>query len=69
MRGIGEIGLRETRTPADYKETIGSMLEEVDRLTRLVDTLLRLSRGDAGTVRLSREPSTSDSSPGMWCRR
>ena len=56
MRGIGEIGLRETRTPADYKETIGSMLEEVDRLTRLVDTLLRLSRGDAGTIRLSREP-------------
>ena len=31
------------------------MLEEVDRLTRLVDTLLRLSRGDAGTVGLSRE--------------
>ena len=31
------------------------MLEEVDRLTNLVDTLLRLSHGDAGTVRLSRE--------------
>src|SRR5205085_8475636 len=30
-------------------------LEEVDRLTSLVDTLLRLSYGDAGTVRLSRE--------------
>jgi signal transduction histidine kinase len=30
------------------------MLEEVDRLTTLVDTLLRLSYGDAGTVRLSR---------------
>jgi signal transduction histidine kinase len=34
---------------------MGSMLEEVDRLTRLVDTLLQLSRGDAGTIRLSRE--------------
>lgn len=56
MRGIGEMGLRETRTPAEYKEAIGSMLEEVDRLTRLVDTLLRLSRGDAGTVRLAPEP-------------
>jgi heavy metal sensor kinase len=55
IRGIGEMELRETRTPAEYKEAIGSMLEEVDRLTRLVDTLLRLSRGDAGTVRLSRE--------------
>jgi heavy metal sensor kinase len=53
IRSIGEMGLRETRAPAEYKEAIGSMLEEVDRLTRLVDTLLRLSRGDAGTVRLS----------------
>jgi heavy metal sensor kinase len=52
IRGIGEMGLRETRTAAEYKDAIGSMLEEVDRLTRLVDTLLRLSRGDAGTVRL-----------------
>ena len=55
VRGIGELGLAETRTPAEYKEAIGSMLEEVDRLTRVVDTLLRLSRGDAGTVRLSPE--------------
>ena len=55
IRATGEMGLRETRTPAEYKDAIGSMLEEVDRLTRLVDTLLRLSRGDAGTVRLSRD--------------
>ena len=55
VRGIGELGLAETRTPAEYKEAMGSMLEEVDRLTRLVDTLLQLSRGDAGTVRLSPE--------------
>ena len=56
IRGIGEVGLGETRSPGEYKEAIGSMLEEVDRLTTLVDTLLRLSHGDAGTVRLSREP-------------
>ena len=55
IRGIGEIGLGHTRTPSEYKEAMGSMLEEVDRLTRLVDTLLRLSSGDAGTIRLSRE--------------
>ena len=60
IRGIGEVGLGETRTPAEYKETIGSMLEEVDRLSTLVDTLLRLSHGDAGTVRLSREPVDLD---------
>jgi heavy metal sensor kinase len=55
IRGIGEAGLVETRTPAEYKEAIGSMLEEIDRLTTLVDTLLRLSHGDAGNVHLSRE--------------
>jgi heavy metal sensor kinase len=55
LRGIGEAGLVETRTPVEYKEAIGSMLEEIDRLTTLVDTLLRLSHGDAGTVHLSRE--------------
>jgi heavy metal sensor kinase len=58
IRGIGEAGLAETRTPVEYKEAMGSMLEEVDRLANLVDTLLRLSHGDAGTVRLS--PSAID---------
>jgi heavy metal sensor kinase len=57
IRGIGEAGLGETRTAAEYKEAMGSMLEEVDRLTTLVDTLLRLSRADAGTVRLARSPT------------
>src|SRR5205814_4524824 len=56
IRGIGEVGLGEPRTSAEYKEAMGSMLEEVDRLTNLVDTLLRLSHGDAGTVRLRMEP-------------
>jgi heavy metal sensor kinase len=55
IRGIGEMNLRETRTAAEYKDAMGSMLEEVDRLTRLVDSLLQLSRGDAGTMRVSRE--------------
>jgi heavy metal sensor kinase len=55
IRGIGEVSIGHPRTPAEFKETIGSMLEEVDRLTNLVDTLLRLSHGDAGTIRLVRE--------------
>ena len=39
-------------TPADYRDTIGSMLEEVNRLTDLVDSLLTISRADAGAIRL-----------------
>jgi len=55
IRGTGEVGLAQAQTVADCKEAMGSMLEEVDRLTNLVDTLLRLSYGDAGTIRLRRE--------------
>ena len=39
---------RDADAPRNTRRRSGSMLEEVDRLTRLVDTLLRLSRGDAG---------------------
>jgi heavy metal sensor kinase len=55
LRGIGEVGLSAPRDPAEYRRAMGDMLEEVDRLTTLVDTLLRLSHADAGTIRLSRE--------------
>jgi len=39
---------------AEYRDVIGSMLEEVDRLTRLVESLLVLSRADARHVHLHR---------------
>jgi heavy metal sensor kinase len=55
VRGIGEAAVAERRTPREYEEAIGSMLEEVDGMSNLVDTLLRLSHGDAGSIRLSRE--------------
>src|SRR5262249_53861636 len=35
MRAVGEVGLREDRDAVTYRETIGSMLEETDRLGRL----------------------------------
>lgn len=60
VRGIGEAAVAERRTPAEYEEAIGSMLEEIDRMSSLVDTLLRLSHGDAGTIRVSREPVDLD---------
>jgi heavy metal sensor kinase len=56
VRGIGEAAVAQRRTTAEYEEAIGSMLEEIDRMSNLVDTLLRLSHGDAGTIHLAREP-------------
>jgi signal transduction histidine kinase len=47
IRSVGEVGLRGHRNEASYRSIIGSMLEEVDRLSQLVDRLLTLSR--AGT--------------------
>jgi heavy metal sensor kinase len=55
LRAVGEVGLREARDPAAYREVIGSMLEEVDRLTSLVESLLTLSRADARRLPLHRE--------------
>src|SRR5215510_7181353 len=53
IRSVGEVGLRGRRDEAAYREIIGSMLEEVDRLALLVDRLLTLSRADAGSGKLS----------------
>jgi heavy metal sensor kinase len=55
IRSVGEVGLRGHRDDHAYREIIGSMLEEADRLTRLVDTLLVLSRADADALRLRLE--------------
>jgi heavy metal sensor kinase len=53
MRSVGEVGLRGRRDETAYREIIGSMLEEVDRLALLVDRLLMLSRADTGEAKLS----------------
>lgn len=55
IRTVGEVGLREHRDEKAYREIIGSMLEEVDRLGRLVDSLLTLSRAEAGHLKLTPE--------------
>ena len=53
IRSVGEVGLRGRRDETAYREIIGSMLEEVDRLALLVDRLLMLSRADTGQANLS----------------
>lgn len=56
LRSVGEVGLQERPDDRLFADVVGSMLEEADRLTRLVDTLLTLSRADAGQLRLAQEP-------------
>jgi heavy metal sensor kinase len=52
IRSVGEVSLRMPGDPIYYRDIIGSMLEETNRLTRLVDSLLTMSRADAGRVQL-----------------
>ena len=52
IRSVGEIGIQQDGDRDYYREVIGSMLEETERLSRLVESLLTISRADSGQIRL-----------------
>ena len=56
MRSVGEVALQKPLAPAGYRDVIGSMLEEVERLTQLVESLLVLTRAESGAARIRAEP-------------
>lgn len=56
MRGDIEITLRRERSAEEYKRALMSNLEEIVRLSRLIEDLLTLARGDTGRVELRCEP-------------
>jgi len=56
MKGELEVALRSPRTPEEYQATLKSSLEEIDRMTHMVDGLLLLARTEAGTLRIERRP-------------
>lgn len=56
MKGETELALRRPRDAKDYTVVLESNLEEIDRMTRIVDELLFLSRADMGEVKMERLP-------------
>lgn len=56
MRTVGEVGLRADATPEQTRDAIASLLEEVRRMSSLVDDLLTLTRAEAGQLPLRLEP-------------
>lgn len=56
IRSVGEVALGKGGDESYYRDTIGSMLEETNRLTKLVDSLLTISRADAGRLALRFSP-------------
>ncbi len=53
LRGELEIALNSKKTISEYELVIASALEEVVRLSNVVETLLELSRADAGQVKMT----------------
>src|SRR5574341_1673917 len=60
LKGEIEVALRSPRDPAEYQRVLTSSLEEVERMSRLVEDLLLLSRADAGALRWDRGPVELD---------
>lgn len=54
IRSVGENALQHTQDATRQAEAIGSILEETDRLVRLLDGLLTLTRAEAGALPLQR---------------
>jgi heavy metal sensor kinase len=54
MRSVGEVGLEQSHSDAEYRDIVGSMLEEVGRLTSMIDTLLTIAHADSGSIQLNR---------------
>jgi heavy metal sensor kinase len=54
IRSVGEVGLQEDHSTEEYRDIIGSMLEEVAKLTSMIDTLLTIAHADSGAIELQR---------------
>src|SRR5258708_16906858 len=52
MRSVGEVAMQNGGDIRYHHDVIGSMLEEVNRLTHLVDSLLIFARADSGHLPL-----------------
>ena len=55
LRGEIEVALGKPRAPEEYREVLGSGLEECGRLARLIDRLLFLARAEDPQTQIKRE--------------
>lgn len=56
IRSVGEVAVREHHDEVNYREIIGCMLEEIDRLALLIEGLLTLTRADSGQMAIAFSP-------------
>ena len=55
LKGEIEVVLRSPRSDEEYKQTLQSALEEIDRLADLVEGLLFLARADSGVLKIDQK--------------
>ncbi|MEZ5353083.1 MAG: histidine kinase dimerization/phospho-acceptor domain-containing protein [Bryobacteraceae bacterium] len=55
MRGQLEVALMTSSTPAQLREAIGGAIDDVERMARVVRTLLQLSQAESGQLAIHRE--------------
>jgi two-component system OmpR family sensor kinase len=55
LKGEVEVTLRKERESPEYQQTLRSNLEEINRMSQIVDDLLLLSKADSGELRLNKE--------------
>jgi two-component system heavy metal sensor histidine kinase CusS len=56
LRGEVEVALGKTRSAAEYRDTLGSVLEDAVRLSNMVDSLLFLARAEHPGEQIRRAP-------------
>jgi two-component system heavy metal sensor histidine kinase CusS len=56
LRGEVEVAVAKPRSPEEYREVLGSNLEECGRLAHLIDRLLFLARAENPETQITREP-------------
>ena len=55
LRGEAEVALSRPRNSAEYVETLTSGLEEIDKLSRVIDSLLFLARTENAQLQIAKE--------------
>ncbi len=56
LRGEVELALRNPKSPEEYQAVLGSLLEEIVRLARIIDDLLLVARSHIGQAQFDMEP-------------
>jgi heavy metal sensor kinase len=56
LRGEIELASKTPGSSPAQRERLASQMEEIDRLTRLIDQILTLARAESGQIRLTRAP-------------